>query len=610
MDSLQVAKWQSRALTLSRSNPDSALYYSKLALEGSKELENGYLISKSYNIKGIYFDVQSAYDSALHYYAIAIDLAEKCDCQSVHAGALNNTGLVYWNQGENERAIEYYKKALTIFEDMDKTSGMANAMNNIGLILWDQRYYEEALSYQKQALALRMTIDDRYGMGASFTNIGLLFSEMQQFDSSNYYLFQAVDIKKELNDQHGLAIVYTNLGSTQRLLNRPSASGSFFKKAIAIHRKLGNKRLLAANLSSLGNSYTSRKLYDSAEVVLLEAEEIASEIEAGRELYGIYIRLGRNYKYWGKHSLASDYLDMGVKAYQQVYDTETNEQIAEIKEKYESEKNKKEIAEQRAQLVENEAEIQLQNYLNIIFILLTFSILTVFIIVYKQQRFRHQVLIEENELKDKLAQEQVKNKLTHERLRISQDLHDNIGSQLTFIISSIDNLLFRYQKGEKDVQGKLSELNRFTQRTIRQLRDTIWAMNRDVINESDLHERLFHLRDMANKSLDKPLVQVEFDENASFSFNSLQGIEVYRIIQEALNNSLKYAEADSIVISTHKSDVVRFSVVDNGKGFDNEHVKSGNGLGNMKNRATKIGANLNIESTPNKGTTISITLKD
>ncbi|WP_457618692.1 histidine kinase [Lutibacter sp.] len=77
-----------------------------------------------------------------------------------------------------------------------------------------------------------------------------------------------------------------------------------------------------------------------------------------------------------------------------------------------------------------------------------------------------------------LKEAQTHNRLQDQRLRISRDLHDNIGSQLTFIISSIDNLKFITKNSDKVVKNKLSEINQFTNNTISQLRDTIWAMNK------------------------------------------------------------------------------------------------------------------------------------
>ena len=83
--------------------------------------------------------------------------------------------------------------------------------------------------------------------------------------------------------------------------------------------------------------------------------------------------------------------------------------------------------------------------------------------------------------------------MQEQRLRISRDLHDNIGSQLTFIISSIDNLKFVTKDVNEKLKDKLSSISSFTSDTIFQLRDTIWAMNKSEITIEDLHARIYRL---------------------------------------------------------------------------------------------------------------------
>ena len=86
-------------------------------------------------------------------------------------------------------------------------------------------------------------------------------------------------------------------------------------------------------------------------------------------------------------------------------------------------------------------------------------------------------------------------------------------------------------------------------------------------------------------------------------------MNIYRIIQEAVNNAIKYAEASLISVKIHsKNDVVEIEVNDNGKGFNMATVELGNGINNMKKRAEEIKAKLIIGSLENKGTQIKLTI--
>lgn len=168
---------------------------------------------------------------------------------------------------------------------------------------------------------------------------------------------------------------------------------------------------------------------------------------------------------------------------------------------------------------------------------------------YSQQRIKNRQLQKENELKDALIKIETQNRLQEQRLRISRDLHDNIGAQLTFIISSLDNLKYGFQLPEK-LSNKLKSISEFTSTTIYELRDTIWAMNKNEISLEDLQSRISNFIDKANFATDR--IKFDFKSNASddknFTLTSVQGMNVYRIVQEAINNALKYANAKNITV--------------------------------------------------------------
>jgi signal transduction histidine kinase len=84
---------------------------------------------------------------------------------------------------------------------------------------------------------------------------------------------------------------------------------------------------------------------------------------------------------------------------------------------------------------------------------------------------------------------------------------------------------------------------------------------------------------------------------------------LYRTIQEAINNAIKYSEAKDIDVEVKKVDSqIKITIKDNGKGFDKETVDFGNGFYNMKKRIEEVNGTCEIQSEPNKGTSIVIIL--
>ncbi len=98
----------------------------------------------------------------------------------------------------------------------------------------------------------------------------------------------------------------------------------------------------------------------------------------------------------------------------------------------------------------------------------------------------------------------------------------------------------------------------------------------------------------------------EGEELASFKMSMQQKKAVYLVFKEALNNELKYADAKNIEVRVAKENqYFKMVLKDDGKGFDLNTVRKGNGLDNMMNRAKELGGRVVIQSKPGDGTTIT-----
>jgi signal transduction histidine kinase len=164
-----------------------------------------------------------------------------------------------------------------------------------------------------------------------------------------------------------------------------------------------------------------------------------------------------------------------------LYSKQVLNEIANVQEKYNASEREKEILGQRADIAEKELNLNKKNTQLIGLIILAIAISLLGYMLFKQQKLKNEQLKKESELKEALVKIETQNKLQEQRLRISRDLHDNIGAQLTFIISSIENLQYGFKIKNKKLNSKLLSISAFTKDTIYELRDTIWAMNKNVI---------------------------------------------------------------------------------------------------------------------------------
>ena len=220
--------------------------------------------------------------------------------------------------------------------------------------------------------------------------------------------------------------------------------------------------------------------------------------------------------------------------------------------------------------------------------------------LYKRQQHKKREYASQLQLKEA----QTYSKLQGQRLQISRDLHDNIGSQLTFIISSVDNVKYAFDINNPKLDAKLSGISNFAKETIIELRDTIWAMNKSEISFEDLESRIHNFVEKAKESTSNILFTISISESLkNTTFSSVTGINVYRIIQEAVNNSIKYSNAKTISIAI-KADVnaINFHITDDGIGFVKEEVTFGNGISNIQKRVNDLGGIFDLQSSNEKGT--------
>ncbi len=510
------------------------------------------------------------YEEALKSYLQALKIYESQNNLIEQATVNDNIGMVYSFLGMNAKAIDYHLKSKQFFEKINDKKGISKVYNNIAIIYANDGNLEEALQNFKYSLSIEKELKDKKGMAESANNVGAVFYYMQKIDSALVYFRQSAMIEKAIGNFAGVGTSYNNIAQVLIENNRVDESKKFIDSAYYF-----------ANQS-----------------------KTAVDIEAALELYSQYYEAKNDtktaLKYFKEYATFKD----------SILNFDTNAKVAKLEIEYQTEKKEKEILSQRANLAEKELDLSKKNTYIFGLIGLAVALSLLGFLFYNQQKLKNRQLQKENELKDALLKIETQNRLQEQRLRISRDLHDNIGAQLTFIISSLDNLKYGFQLPEK-LSNKLKTISDFTTTTIYELRDTIWAMNKSEISLEDLQTRISNFIDKANTASDT--IDFTFIRDTSLSnetkFSSVEGMNLYRIIQEAINNSLKYAEATTIKVQfkTNIQDL-EISILDNGKGFDQTTIELGNGLNNMKKRAHDINASISIDSKPNKGTTVSIQL--
>jgi signal transduction histidine kinase len=287
-----------------------------------------------------------------------------------------------------------------------------------------------------------------------------------------------------------------------------------------------------------------------------------------------------------------------------ILSVQTNAKIAELEVRFETNEKEKLI-------IKKENEVKNARNKLIIVSILAFFIGLIGVLIYRQQRLKNNQQKQEFQLKNAISKIETQNKLQEQRLTISRDLHDNIGAQLTFIISSVDNIKYAFPIKDLNLNQKLNTISEFTKATILELRDTIWAMNFNEITFEDLHSRILNFVEKAQSATANINFKFIIDSKIEqIKLSSVLGMNLYRTIQEAINNAIKHASAKNISIEINSDNTfITVLINDDGIGFDEELIKKGNGLLNMEKRIEEVKGTINFSKNETNGTQIEIRIK-
>lgn len=216
---------------------------------------------------------------------------------------------------------------------------------------------------------------------------------------------------------------------------------------------------------------------------------------------------------------------------------------------------------------------------------------------YNRTQYKRQLSVFEGE-----------NKMRMERERISRDLHDNIGSYANAVLYNTELL------GEENNEASRTELIRdlrfASKDIITSLRETVWALKQDNYSAEDCLVRIRNFIQLFTRYYHDIQFKVEGDVPKEKILQYDKALHLVRIVQEAVSNAIRHADAKNIsIFSSPDNGNWKLVVTDDGIGFDYKEKKEllqGNGLDNMSQRAADAGLLFTINSVKGEGSVITI----
>jgi signal transduction histidine kinase len=192
-----------------------------------------------------------------------------------------------------------------------------------------------------------------------------------------------------------------------------------------------------------------------------------------------------------------------------------------------------------------------------------------------------------------------------EKKKIARELHDGLGQQLVLL-----NLLLQNLTPVASDEAALEQIKQLLQGSIQELREMAYNLLPPALEKGFLNalERFAHRINATGKMTLTLSIADQINEE---SFVNVDRFNLYRIVQEVLNNALKHSKASEISISIQPIEGSKISlvVIDNGVGFNSEGLNEGLGMQNMKHRMDMAGIKGSISSEKGRGVIVELTFK-
>lgn len=509
-------------------------------------------------------------------------------------------GRIDSDQGKNVEALQHYQAALNTAENQNLKDQIPHIYKNMGVLYVQWKKFDEALHYYNLSEKLATALGYKELIADCQNNKGIIYEQQEDYSKALAAYESALKHYQSENIPDKIAMVYSNLAIVHKLLKDYEQSVKFNLKAIEIFENSGDKWSIAATYNNIGNLYREMGNFNLAQEYGKQSLEIAQEIKA-EEIVGMaYETLALTAAESKDYKSAYDYQLKFSNSMNQFINKESTRQLAELNIKYETEKKEKLIA-----------ETQLASKQKNIWLILLGTLMLLGLLIFKNYRQKSQHRQQQLTLENQLLQEQTHSKMQEQRLEISRDLHDSLGAQLTFIQSTLDSLEHSSSNLDENIKKKISSLSNFSESSISELKNTLWVLNTNDLRLEDLKNKMLNFIRNASEAKEEIDFQFRFKIEENIEIPSKHAIHIFRAFQEILNNAMKYADASEIkVIIYQNKRALDIQISDNGKGFDiNDEKLNSYGLKNIQSRIKLLDAQMNFQSSKEKGTQYQIQIQ-
>ena len=601
-------------------------------------------------------------DSAIYY--LERGLSKKLELVKTSYTGLSYNELGYaWGRKDNEdKMMDNCLKGLAVYETIDDPVGCAMTLGNIATIYSGLGQKQKAIDFSKRSMQYRLRVGDMNKLSLVCSNLSRQYLSINLDSSAKYQrLCEEYAVKSGL--EHRMAEAYITSAIVSSRMGKKQEAYDAELKAIKILEKSRSDLWLLSNQYLAVGYYAEMLQLDSSTVIGLydRGIELAQEIKSKSHLQLHYDYKSQYYLSIKKYEQAYLNYKKSVLYKDSIALSDQKKNVDELETRYQTAKKDLEIERLNADQKIKQLEIEKQQAIitgntleakqkqSQIDFLQQQKQLQQLLLTQREEQLQKEQLASENRAQElellqeqKLlresqlkTQEQLRNgliagsilliligligfsryklkkrleqQMVMEEMRntIASDLHDDIGASLSNI-----NILNEMTRRNASDSRKVNEYLLKASEDIRQVSDGISDIVWNINPRYDNIEHLFvRMKRYASDLMDAKDINYQLTFPAQVGESNLnmnKRRDLYLLFKEAVNNLAKYSKAKKATIQLMiEKDHLKLTVSDDGVGFDTKLQSMGNGLRNMKHRATQLGGQLQIESEPGRGTNLN-----
>jgi len=593
---------------------DTSRYYVDKLLELGRENDLDTLVKIGYKRLSTHYLVISKYEASDSISRLLDPMIDPDDITDLAQQHYMNRGSYYYLTNQYALAAEQFIKVRKICEETDNKIGITSASTNIGNCFKQIDDHDKALEYFLPAYDHLMSISDTIPkLIALCTNIGVSYIKKGERELGKDYIIQSLEVA-EKNDRYlNICLSSNNLATYLIEDNNLPEAKKYLDRSLVLSKEKELWREYISALKTMGLYYLKSKNYEQSIGYLSQALDTAKEKNISSLDKSIYDNLYKANQGRGDYKKALNNLLIVNELKDSIFSKEKAKEIQELNIQYETALKEAEITKQESQIQKIKSR---QSLLSISSGLLGLLAVSIFLFMRKIMKTKSKIADQEALLQtQKISQLQKEKKILAmnamiegqeaERMRIAKDLHDGLGGLLSTVKARLTNINTEVKKIESyNIYEKTTSM-------VDEACDEVRRISHNLLPGALRLDGLKTAAQQLGEELDEAHPFDVTVEVIGFEgkMDETKEIFLYRIIQEATNNIIKYADAKNVLIQLSETeDEYHLIIEDDGKGFDIDKTMEGTGLGlkSIRSRVEHLRGELDISGTIGEGSTLTI----